>query len=105
MVKALSVSTGVLLFRIIREICYQTTECVTRVYLTVFHLIQRFKGWHRNHLYHISDSMMKVSRAAAYLRGWINALRGDSKLIVKAAAQAQRATDYLMNIKFEEKDE
>ena len=69
MVKTLLVSTGVLLFRIIREICYQTTECVTRVYLTVFRLIQRFKGWHRNHLYHISDSMMKVSRAAAYLRG------------------------------------
>ena len=46
-----------------------------------------------------------IDNAAAYLRGWINALRGDSKLIVKAAAQAQRATDYLMNIKFEEKDE
>ena len=46
-----------------------------------------------------------IENSAAYLRGWINALRGDSKLIIRAAAQAQKATDYLMNVKFEEKDE
>ena len=36
------------------------------------------------------------SRGAAYVQGWIKALEDDPKEIYKAAAEAQRMTDYLM---------
>ena len=34
-------------------------------------------------------------RSAAYLKGWINALKGDSSLIASAASAAQRAADFI----------
>ena len=34
---------------------------------------------------------------AAYLKGWIKALRGDSRLILQAASAAQKAADYILN--------
>ena len=42
---------------------------------------------------------------AAYFAGWIGVLRGDSKLIVQAAAQAQRASDWILNVKHDDKRE
>ena len=36
-----------------------------------------------------------IPNSAAYLQGWINRLRGDSKLVVSAASQAQKAADYI----------
>ena len=36
-----------------------------------------------------------ISNSAAYLQGWIKRLRGDSKLVVSAASQAQKAADYI----------
>jgi antirestriction protein ArdC len=39
-----------------------------------------------------------VENSAAYLRSWISALRGDSKLVVAAASQAQKAADYIRGI-------
>ena len=33
---------------------------------------------------------------AAYLQSWIRALRGDPKLVVIAAAQAQKAVDHIL---------
>ena len=36
---------------------------------------------------------------ASYLAGWLKALKADSKLIVQAAAQAQKASDYILNVK------
>ena len=36
------------------------------------------------------------SRGAAYVKGWVEALEKDPKEIYKAAAEAQRMTDYLM---------
>ena len=35
--------------------------------------------------------------ATAYLQNWIALLKGDSRLIVSAAAQAQRAVDIILN--------
>jgi len=35
---------------------------------------------------------------ASYLQSWIARLRGDSKLVVSAAAQAQKAADYIRNV-------
>jgi len=37
-----------------------------------------------------------IPNSAAYLQTWIARLRGDSKLIVSAASQAQRAADYIL---------
>jgi antirestriction protein ArdC len=37
-----------------------------------------------------------LDSSAAYLNGWIRRLRGDSKLIVVAAAQAQKAADFIL---------
>ena len=34
--------------------------------------------------------------SAAYVRHWVDALRGDSRLVVVAAAQAQKAVDYIV---------
>jgi antirestriction protein ArdC len=36
-----------------------------------------------------------LENSAAYLRSWIGVLRGDSKLVVTAASQAQKAADYI----------
>jgi antirestriction protein ArdC len=37
-----------------------------------------------------------VENSAAYLRGWIDRLKGDVRLIVGAASAAQRAADYIL---------
>ena len=37
-----------------------------------------------------------LDNAASYLAGWLTALRGDSRLVVQAAAQAQKAADYVL---------
>lgn len=42
-----------------------------------------------------------VANSAAYLAGWIKALKEDSKLIVIAAAQAQKAADFILGVKHE----
>lgn len=38
-----------------------------------------------------------IANQAAYIAGWLKALRGDSRLIVQAAAQAQHAADYILS--------
>ena len=38
-----------------------------------------------------------IPNSAAYLQSWINRLKGDSKLLVSAASQAQKAADYIRN--------
>lgn len=40
-----------------------------------------------------------LDNSAAYIQGWLSRLRGDRKFIVHAAAQAQRACDYVLNMK------
>lgn len=39
-----------------------------------------------------------VGNSAAYLRGWISRLRGDSRLVVSAASAAQKAADYVRGV-------
>lgn len=41
------------------------------------------------------DTPELTANSAAYLQGWIQALRGDSRLVVTAAAQAQKAADLI----------
>src|SRR5262244_623226 len=37
-----------------------------------------------------------VTNSAAYIQGWLNKLRNDKKLLVQAAAQAQKAADFIL---------
>jgi antirestriction protein ArdC len=40
-----------------------------------------------------------LENQAAYIQGWIAKLRSDKRMVVAAAAQAQKATDYILNCK------
>jgi antirestriction protein ArdC len=46
---------------------------------------------------HTGIEQVTLSNSAAYLDGWIRALKGDAKLVIVAAAAAQKATDYILN--------
>lgn len=39
-----------------------------------------------------------ITNSAAYLNGWLSALRHDNKLLIQAAAQAQKAADFIRNL-------
>jgi antirestriction protein ArdC len=43
--------------------------------------------------------------SAAYLAHWLKALEADNRLIIQAAAQAQKAVDLITSTKFEDKEE
>ena len=42
-----------------------------------------------------------IQNSAAYLQNWLEALQNDNKLIVQAAAQAQKASDFILGTKFD----
>lgn len=46
-----------------------------------------------------------LDQSAAYVDNWLGRLRQDKKLVVQAAAQAQRAADFILGTTFEEKEE
>lgn len=39
-----------------------------------------------------------LENSAAYIASWLKALKNDSKMVVLAAAQAQKAADYILNV-------
>src|SRR5438445_1729861 len=39
-----------------------------------------------------------IDNQAAYVAGWLKKLRDDRKLLIHAAAEAQHAADYILNI-------
>jgi antirestriction protein ArdC len=41
--------------------------------------------------------LLTIPNSAAYLNSWIRRLRGEPKLVISAAAQAQKAVDYILN--------
>ena len=43
----------------------------------------------------------KLENNAAYIKGWLEKLKQDKKFIVYASSQAQKATDYILNIQIE----
>jgi antirestriction protein ArdC len=45
---------------------------------------------------------MQLDDHAAYLKGWLDALKADQRAIVQAAAQAQRAADYILRVQHTE---
>ena len=42
-----------------------------------------------------------LDNSAAYIQGWLGRLRNDSKLVVMAAAKAQKASDYVLGTTFD----
>ena len=46
-----------------------------------------------------------LENSAAYIQGWLKALKNDKTLLVHAASQGQKAADYILNIKPEEQEE
>ena len=44
------------------------------------------------------DTPQLEANSAAYLQGWIAALKGDARLILSAAAQAQKAADFILGL-------
>jgi antirestriction protein ArdC len=43
-----------------------------------------------------------IENSAAYIQGWLRALKGDRTLLVHAAAQGHKAADYILNVQPEE---
>ena len=43
-----------------------------------------------------------IENSADYVKGWLEQLQNDRSLIVQAAAQAQKAADFIVGTKFEE---
>ncbi len=50
-------------------------------------------------------SNVTIDNSASYIAGWLKKLRNDRRLIVVAAAQAQRAVDFILDRKFEDESE
>jgi antirestriction protein ArdC len=38
-----------------------------------------------------------IDNSAAYIAGWLKALKSDKKFVIQAAAQAQKAVDYILS--------
>jgi antirestriction protein ArdC len=53
---------------------------------------------------HSGIENVTIENSAAYIAGWLKALKNDKTLLVHAAAQAQKAADYILNRKGGEDD-
>ena len=49
-------------------------------------------------------AMNDLTNSVAYLQGWLERLKNDKRLIVYASAHAQKAVDYILNIKHEDNE-
>lgn len=50
---------------------------------------------------HCGIETATIENSAAYVNGWLRKLRDDRKLVVVAAAQAQRAADFILGVSWE----
>lgn len=46
---------------------------------------------------HAGIEQQTITNSAAYIQGWLRVLKGDARLAIIAAGQAQRAADYILN--------
>lgn len=46
-----------------------------------------------------------IENSAAYIAGWLKALKNDQTLLIHAAGAAQRASDYILNVQPHEQEE
>ena len=51
---------------------------------------------------HAGISPPTIEQSASYIDGWSKKIRGDKKLVVQAAGLAQRASDHILGVSFEE---
>ncbi|WP_215907816.1 ArdC family protein [Geomesophilobacter sediminis] len=51
---------------------------------------------------HAGIEQKTLENSAAYIQGWLKSLRNDRTLLVHAAAQAQKASDYILNVSHQE---
>lgn len=49
--------------------------------------------------------MDNLSQNASYIQNWLSVLRDDKRFIVKASSRAQRAVEYIMNVKVDSESE
>jgi antirestriction protein ArdC len=47
---------------------------------------------------------LTIPNSAAYLAGWIRRLKGEPRLVISAAAQAQKAVDHILGRRSESMD-
>ena len=48
---------------------------------------------------HAGIEQRTIENSAAYLKGWLKSLKNDRTLLIQAAAQAQKASDYILDRK------
>ena len=48
---------------------------------------------------HTGIETVTIENSAAYIQGWLKRLKTDSRLVIQAAANAQKAADYILNRK------
>jgi antirestriction protein ArdC len=46
-----------------------------------------------------------IENSAAYVQGWLERLRNDKRLVVQAAAQAQKSADWILDRQFKQESE
>ena len=46
----------------------------------------------------------QFQQSAAYIKGWLGKLKGDKRFIFQASKAAQKATDFILNIKYVDED-
>lgn len=50
-------------------------------------------------------SSKHIENNVAYIQGWLKQLRNDKRFIIYASSQAQRATDFILNVSYDSKPE
>lgn len=45
-----------------------------------------------------------LANSVAYIQGWLKSLRNDKTLLIHAASQAQKASDYILNVKSDDQE-
>jgi antirestriction protein ArdC len=45
---------------------------------------------------HVGIETTTLENTASYIDGWLRVLRGDSRMVVQAAAHAQKAADFIL---------
>jgi antirestriction protein ArdC len=51
---------------------------------------------------HAGIEQQTIENSAAYIQGWLKALKGDKKLAIIAAGQAQKAADFILRREYTE---
>ncbi len=46
----------------------------------------------------------QLEHNASYIQGWLHRLRNDKRFIFSASSQAQKSTDYILNLQQEENE-